>query len=114
MTEIKESPLVETAPYWHKLVANVAVNPTQIEWARDEHGITMELRKAFTQAAMKCKGNPDKEEVLIANIMIGLAHVRKRIKKDAEVQAERIADIKKKAEARKPLERFHAYKGSAK
>ena len=113
MTEQKElvSPVVQPQPEWMKLATNVAVNPAHIEWPRDEHGITSDLKQAIIQAAMKCKGNAAKEQILIGTIMVGLAHVRKRTKKDAEVQAARIAKTKQLAEARKPLERFHTYKG---
>ena len=113
MTEQKElvAPLVEPQPEWMALARDVAVNPALIEWPRDEHGITSELKRAFVQAAMKCKGNPDKERILIGTIMVGLAHTRKRVVKDAEIQAGRVQHIKKMAEMRKPVERFHAPKG---
>jgi len=65
MTEQNErvAPVVEPQPEWMQLAREVAVNPTQIEWPRDEHGITSDLKRAFTQAAMKCKGNADNGDV---------------------------------------------------
>lgn len=113
MTDTKVAPQaaqVEPQAAWVALAKNVSDNPSQIEWLRDEHGITSKLKRALTEAAMSVKGNKEKEAVLIGTLMIGLAHIRKRVVKDAEVQARRIEDIRKKAEARKPLERFHTYK----
>lgn len=104
MTE--QAAQVQARPEWAGLVENVSDNPAQIEWPRDEHGITVALKRAFCDAASAVKGNKEKEKVLIATIMVGLAHVRKRVVKDAGVQALRIENIKKAAVARKPLERF--------
>lgn len=112
MTDTKqEAAQVEPQAAWIALAKNVSDNPAQIEWPRDEHGITSKLKKALAEAAMSVKGNKEKEAVLIGTIMVGLAHVRKRVIKDGEVQARRLEDIRRKAEARKPLERFHTYKG---
>lgn len=106
MTENKPADQVQTGPWWGPLVTNVDVNPSKIEWPRDEHGTTSKLKKAFTEAAMSIKGNKQKEEVLIATIMVGLAHIRKRVVKDREVQEQRIVNIRKAAAARAPVERF--------
>lgn len=99
----------QARPVWADLVENVAVNPAQIEWPADEHGITSALKKAFASVGTAAKGNKQKEETIIATIMVGLAHVRKRVRKDAEVQERRLADIRRAAEARKPLERFNSH-----
>lgn len=92
-----------------ELVDKVAVNPAQIRWPTDEHGITGDLKRAITKAAMAAKGNKDKEATIIATLQVGFAHTRKRIVKDAEEQAARIERIRASAERRKPLERFNKH-----
>lgn len=92
-----------------ELCDNVAVNPAQIKWPTDEHGITGDLKRAITKAAMAAKGNKAKEATIIATLQVGFAHTRKRIIKDAEEQAARIERIRASAEKRKPLERFNKH-----
>lgn len=88
------------------LVDNAAVNPADIRWPTDEHGITSDLKKAIIAVAMAAKGNSDKEAVIIATLQVGFAHIKKRVVKDAEEQLKRIERMQAAAEARRPLERF--------
>lgn len=101
--------MTQERPAWADLVDNVSANPAHIQWPSDEHGITSALKKAFATVGTAAKGNAQKEETILATIMVGLAHVRKRVKLDAEVQGRRRADIRRAAEARKPLERFNSH-----
>lgn len=108
MTEIKETPLVQKAePWWAELVQNVSDNPAQVVWPRDPWGFTSELRKAITKVSGRDNGHTEKEEILIATMMVGLAHFKKRRDKNRRVQEQRLTKIKAAANKRVPLERFH-------
>ncbi len=98
MTDLKE------------LMENVSDNPAQIKWPSDQWGFTTEVKKAISSAAGRLGGSQDKHDLLIATLMVALAHVKKRHAKDVRVRAERLGKIKQQQVARQPLERFHAYK----
>lgn len=110
MTEEVKSPLVQEETPLQYLMRTVSDNPAAIQWPSDQWGFTSEVRKAISLAAGKLGGSKEKEALLIGTIMVGLAHVKKRSEKDKRNRELRLANTKRAAEARKPLERFHAYK----
>ncbi|AGC35622.1 hypothetical protein HOS22_gp56 [Rhizobium phage RHEph08] len=98
-------------PKWATLVENVPANPANIVWPMDQWGITSDLRKALIQAAGSVKGVPEKHELILATIMVGLAHIKSRRGRDQELLKKRVGEIKAAAVRRQPLERFHTYNG---
>jgi len=95
-----------TEPTWMELVRNVSDNGAAIKWPLDRWGYTSDLRKAVVRAAANTTGNAAKEELLVATLMIALAHVKKRRDKDRRMQAERAENTLAAELAREPMERF--------
>ncbi|QOE32113.1 hypothetical protein CPT_Palo_054 [Rhizobium phage Palo] len=96
-------------PAWADLVENVSANPAQIVWPTDTWGITSDLRKALMRAAGSVQGVPEKHELFVATLMVGLAHIKARRDRDVGNREKRVAEIKQAAVARRPLERFSTY-----
>lgn len=93
---------------YKKLIAEVSDNPAAVKYPMDRWGITSDLRKAITKAVGNIRGSEFKQEMIEATLYIALAHIKKRADKDKALAAKRVADIKKAAQARVPMERIQA------
>lgn len=76
--------ITKAEPAWMQLARDVSCNASQIRWPQNAMGVAQisSLRKAIADAANSMRGNAEKEDLVIATLLVGLAHVKARRDKD--------------------------------
>lgn len=92
MTEETKVP-DKVEPAWMELARNVSCNASQIRWPQNALGVAQvsSLRKAIADAANSMRGNTEKEDLVIATLLVGLAHVKARRDKDKLTKTARLS-----------------------
>lgn len=99
-------------PEWMQLARDVSTNPAAIRWPTNALGVLAvgKLRKAIAEAASAMAGNPVKEELVIATLMVGLAHIKARRDKDKRTKEKRLGTINDIAAERTSRDGWHPLK----
>ena len=103
-----EAAQADTLERIKELIVNVSDNPGAIVFPTDQWGFTSQVRKAVLTAASTVRGQDDKHLLLVGTLSVLLAHIKARLPKDKQYQADRLASQAVEEAARTSRERVRA------
>lgn len=88
-------PVADQKAEWDRLLSAVSKNPAQVEFPRDEWGMTSELRKVGLRTAAGIRGNDAKLQLFLQTLAILGRHAQARINDDKAELERRLAEREK-------------------